>query len=91
MLGSTLARRSSRQEIHPDEGRDVCQEERQYLTRCPYAEGVDDPGELEYIQYEIFTHDITILATAVIVLRRFGTEIWVWYGDPAGHCGNIGR
>ena len=37
------------------------------------------------------THDITILVTAVIVLRRFGTEIWVWYGNLAGHCGNVGR
>ena len=29
--------------------------------------------------------------TAVIVLRRFGTEIWIWYGDLAGQYGNIGR
>ena len=39
----------------------------------------------------ICTHGITLLVTAVIVIRRFDTEIWVWYRDLAGHCGNIGR
>ena len=31
------------------------------------------------------------MTTVIIVIRRFGTEIWIWYGDVAGHCGNIGR
>ena len=40
------------------------------------------------IPLERCPHDITLFVTALIVIRRFGTEILVWYGDMAGN-GNV--